>query len=364
MPILQDRDAIMHIPATRPRECGFALVTVAVSVVAMIGMLALATDLGRMYIVRNESQAYVDAASLTAALQLDGTTGGIGQAASTLAASTNRWNLGSTAFSGTQMDFGMAATGPWMASPSPASGYRYVRVRATSAVSLFFFSIMVPVQSSVVRATAVAGQLPKTDFGEGVFPFSPFAHNNTDPNFGYTPGQQYTLRWPASPKLNNNVCPGDNQQQWIDQSNLGGGSERGYIEDTTAAVIRMTIVQDYQTVHVIVGQPVTMTGGNKQTERDALIVRVNQDTNPIATSYAQYESSGTGNRRRLIAAPINSGYPDNIVLGIGLFFLLAPSDYGQGGNNSWCAEYVGPWVQGGDRQGAGDPGAYVVRLVQ
>jgi hypothetical protein len=251
-----------------------------------------------------------------------------------------------------------------MASPSPASGYRYVRVRATSAVPLYFLPIVVAVRSTVVNATAVAGQLPKTDFGEGVFPFSPFAHDASDPNFGYTPGQRYTLRWPAAPTLNKNVCPGDDAQQWIDVSNLGGGSERGFIENTSAANIRMAIVQDYQSVHVTVGEPVTMTGGNKQTERDALIARVNQDTNPSATSYAQYESSGAGNRRRLIAVPINSGHPGNIVLGIGLFFLLAPSDYPQGGNEPWCAEYVGPYVQGGDHQGAGEPGAYVVRLVQ
>ena len=351
----------MHCSAARPRERGFVLVTVAVCIVAMLAMLGLAVDLGRMYIVRNESQAYVDAASLTAALQLDGTAGGIARATSSLSASTNRWDLGSRAFAGTQMDFGMDATGPWMASPSPASGYRYVRVRAASAVSLYFLPIVVSAQSSVVGATAVAGQLPKTDFSEGVFPFSPFAHDDVDPDFGYTPGQQYTLRWGATPKVNS-VCAGDNAQQWIDESSLGGGSERGYIENTSADIIRMAIVQDYQSVHVTVGQPVTMTGGNKQTERDALIERVNQDTNPSATSYAEYVASGTGSSRRLVAVPINSGHPDNIVVGIALFFLLG--DYPQGGTDPWCAEYVGPYVQGGDHQGAGGPGAYVVRLVQ
>jgi hypothetical protein len=34
-----------------------------------------------------------------------------------------------------------------------------------------------------------------------------------------------------------------------------------------------------------------------------------------------------------------------------LFFLLA--DIPQGGNQPWCAEYVGPYVQGGDHQGPG-----------
>lgn len=354
----------MHCPAARPRERGFVLVTVAVCIVAMLAMLGLAVDIGRMYIVSNESQAYVYAASLTAALQLDGTSDGISRAKDTLATSTNRWDLGSTPFAATQMDFGTAATGPWMASPSPASGYRFVRVRAASAVSLYFLPIVVSARTSVVGATAVAGQLPKTDFGEGVFPFSPFVHDNIDPNFGYTPGQQYTLRWPPTPKLDNNVCSGDNQQQWIDQSQLGLGSERGYIENTSADNIRMSIEQDYQSVHVTVGQPVTMTGGNKQTELNALIMRINQDTNYLAPSYAQYELSGMGSSRRLVAVAVNSGHPNYIVLGIGLFFLLAESDYTKGGTQPWCAEYVGPYVQGGDHQGAGGPGAYVVRLVQ
>ena len=79
------------------------------------------------------------------------------------------------------------------------------------------------------------------------FPFSPFAHNNGHPNFGFTTGQRYTLRWAANPKLTANVCPGDNAQQWIDAVNAGGGSERGYIENNSAEIIRMAIEQDYQT---------------------------------------------------------------------------------------------------------------------
>jgi uncharacterized membrane protein len=45
----------MHFSAARPRERGFVLVTVGVCLVAMMAMLGLAVDIGRMYIVRNES---------------------------------------------------------------------------------------------------------------------------------------------------------------------------------------------------------------------------------------------------------------------------------------------------------------------
>jgi hypothetical protein len=95
-----------------------------------------------------------------------------------------------------------------------------------------------------------------------------------------------------------------------------------------------------------------------------VINRVNQDTNAAALTYSEYASTGTGNGRRLVAVPINTGAPNNVVLGIALFFLLTPDDYPQGGNSPWCAEYVGPYVQDSQQQGAGDPGAYVVRLVR
>ena len=44
---------------------------IAVSSVVMFGMLGLTTDLGRVYIVKNELQAFVDASSVAAALQLN-----------------------------------------------------------------------------------------------------------------------------------------------------------------------------------------------------------------------------------------------------------------------------------------------------
>jgi hypothetical protein len=204
----------------------------------------------------------------------------------------------------------------------------------------------------------------KPDFREGLIPFSPFAHNPAPPDFGFTSGVNYTLRWGSNPKVNVNVCPGDNAQTWVDMATAGSSSERGYIEETSSAVIRMAIEDDYQTRPLAVGDAITMTGGNKQTQRDSLITRIGQDTNPTATTYASYESAGTGNGRRLVAVPINTGYPDNIVLGFGLFFLLEPSEYQHSGNKPFCAEYVGPYVQGSRHKGAGPPGAYVVRLVQ
>lgn len=346
------------------RQEGIALMTTAALAVGMVGLLGLAADIGRMYIVKNEMQAYADAAAVTAVVELDGTSAGITRARNTLTASTNRWNMGTTAFGGTEMDFATQAGGPWQSNPSPASDYAFARVRATASLPLYFLPAVATARSSVINSTAVAGQVLKPSFGEGAFPFSPFAHDAAQPDFGFTPGTWYTLRWGSNPKVNVNVCPGDNAQQWVDNATAGGADERGYIEETSSAIIRMAIEGDYQTGPITVGEPVEMTGGNKQTQRDSLITRVNQDTDPTSASYAQYEAAGTGNGRRLVAVPINNGAPDNIVVGFGLFFLLLPNEYVHSGNRPFCAEYVGPYVQGSRHKGAGGAGAYVVRLVQ
>ena len=93
------------------------------------------------------------------------------------------------------------------------------------------------------------------------------------------------------------------------------------------------------------------------------MTRVEQDSNSEAPNYTAYVASGDGSGRRVVAAPINTGYPDYLVVQIGAFFLM--KDYDQGGNSAWCAEYLGPWVQGAKQKGAADgSGAYVVRLTQ
>jgi hypothetical protein len=215
-----------------------------------------------------------------------------------------------------------------------------------------------------VNASSSSGQEPKNRFKEGLFPYSPYAHTTAGPHFGLVPGQRYTLRWAAHPRLNNNVCAGDNQQAMLDLNDAGGGSERGYIEETSASVIRQAIEGDYQTVWRGIGDSVIMTGGAKSAELDAVINRVHQDSNSYAPSYTSYASDGNGNGRRIVGAPINTGYPNYTVVQIGAFFLLREQDYIKGGNEPLCAEYLGPWVQGANHKGAGEAGAYVTRLIQ
>src|SRR5258707_14804578 len=54
---------------------GFVLVMMAVSSVALVAIMGLTVDVGRMYVVKNEAQAYADAGALMAARQLNGAHG-------------------------------------------------------------------------------------------------------------------------------------------------------------------------------------------------------------------------------------------------------------------------------------------------
>ena len=351
------------------RKRGFVLIATAAAIVVAIGCLGLSVDLGRMYIAKSEAQAYVDSAAMAAALQLDGTTDGIARARAAVSANTNTWNLETTNFSDPTVEFAQSAGGPWAASPDSANLYAFARVRTTVGVGLYFMPVVVSNTIGTVGASAIAGQVPMTTFREGLFPFSPFAHNNIGPDFGLTRGTNYTLRWASNPRLGaSNVCPGDQDQRIIDIAQAQGGSERGFIEDTSASLIRATIVDDYQTIIRSIGDIVTMTGGSKQTELTSLQDRISQDTDTTSQTFDEYVDGGNGNGRRIVAVPINDGGTpvgtDLRIVQIAGFFLHSTADYGNGGGQAWCGEFIGAWVEGMITGGAGATGAYVVRLVQ
>jgi hypothetical protein len=372
---------IYYTQTRTSREKGFVALFAALCLSAMIGMLALGVDLGRMYIAKNEAQTYVDSAALAGTLELDGTLDGISRARTMVLANTNRWNFQNSTFQGVTVDFSKLSDGPWEEYPSDPRGLRYLRVLASAPVPMLFLPIVPGVQKTslpgpplamialapmtkTVKANSAAGQEPKYYFREGLFPFSPFAHTNAEPHFGLVPGQLYTLRWASNPRLNQNTCPGDNSQPMIDLAKAGGGDERGYIELSSASVIRETIEHDLQTIFRRVGDPVQMTGGAKQSQLTSLINRVMQDSDPTAPNFASYTERDRGNGRRLVAVPINTGYPNYRIVQIGGFMLLPSSEYGNGGNNPFCAEYVGAWVKGSKHPGVEETGAFVARLVR
>src|SRR4051794_15087422 len=102
------------------KQRGSIMLVTAVSAFVLIGMLGLAADLGRVYIVKNEAQAYADTAALIAARDLNGKQSGIDNAKTDVAASNNGWNFGTQAFTSSMrtIEFSTSASGTWEAAPT------------------------------------------------------------------------------------------------------------------------------------------------------------------------------------------------------------------------------------------------------
>jgi hypothetical protein len=196
--------------------------------------------------------------------------------------------------------------------------------------------------------------------GEGLSPFSPDAHDQFDPNFGFTPGVRYTLKWAphGQRKKAGGRCPGD-----LTFDPGGGSSDRGYIDvgqGNGNSGLNDAIVNNsyYLDEPLTVGSLIDTVDGNKHVG-PALETRFAQDTDQTSTSYDTYR----GNGRRLFVCAVNDAANNARVVGFGLFLLHADS---WGGNSDpVCAEYVGPAVQASNHKGASTSGGlYKVVLFQ
>lgn len=354
----------------RRRSRGFVLVTAGIMLLVLVGALGLVFDLGRLYIFKSEAQTWADSAAIRAALCLDGTRNGLTLAATSALSTPGKWGFSSTAFTTGTAVFSTSPNGPWANAATAPLLSIYARVNVTVPARLMFLPALVSTQVADVAARSTAAQVAKNTFTEGLFPFSPYAHNSTGPNFGLDSGTLYTLRWPANPKLGNgsNICSGDRIEAVKSLADAAGGSERGYIEDTSASLIATTIIDDYQSITRTVGDLVNMTGGAKQSQLNSLQTRISQDSDTTSMTYAEYVAGNRGNGRRIVAVPINDGGTpagmNNRIVGIGSFFLYPTGEYGTGGGQAWCAEYIGSWVQGTNHHGVLGGGAYVVRLTE
>jgi Flp pilus assembly protein TadG len=380
------------------REKGFTTIVVACSLLAMMGAAGIAIDLGRTYYVKSEVQAFCDAAALAAAYQLDGAGTGItgAQAAVTTAKTQMKWDIGTKTISSTTVTFAKGQTASpnkadsttWTANPASADDYRFVQVFATVDAPLTFMQTIQVVlgnsnaTTTAVTADAIAAQAMITDYPAGLLPFSPIAPAPTSPDdFGLTrstanfDGPLYTMRYPApGGQKKGNVCSGDqNQTYW---SNLPS-QDRGFWGSTSASALRGEIIDDSQASTIVIGDPVPMVGGNKNTEGGALATRVLEDSDSTSATYSAYISGGKGNGRRIVGLPINSGptvvppYTSAFTaVGIGAFFLQTADVYNAvSGIDPICGQYIGPYVQGrmgsgaGQTSNPGSTGGYVVRLV-
>lgn len=116
----------------------------------LIGVAALAVDLGRLYVIRAELQSFTDAAALTAVRDFDGSAASLNRAkadAQKLAEGPNamRWDMGS------QPIAHMAVS-----SSIEEDGRRVVRVSDAEPAPVIFLRLFQSRDSATVAATSVA----------------------------------------------------------------------------------------------------------------------------------------------------------------------------------------------------------------
>jgi Flp pilus assembly protein TadG len=127
----------------RTGQRGYTLIGMTISAIPLLGVLGMAVDIGRLYIAKNETQIFTDAAALSAATKLNGTSQGITDANAAVAASVNTWNLNSTTTSGYTTEFATSSTGPWVTNPGTPTGYTYVRVALPVTLPMYFIPMVV-----------------------------------------------------------------------------------------------------------------------------------------------------------------------------------------------------------------------------
>lgn len=368
-------------------ERGFMLVAMSLTSIALMGVLGLSVDLGRMFIAKNETQIYCDAAALAASLALDGTTTGITRAQAAISGSDNKWNLGTTTISNAVVTFATTSAGPWVANPSPAAAYGYVKVSAAVSVKLYFLPIVVTQDAQSVSSSSSAGQVPISLFRRGLAPYTVVSTNTTGPNFGLTKGSLYDIQWPAYNSTRANCSPSNPDRCFISSPCSGestaskaavvsswGASIDGYWGSTSNSIIQQEILDVIQQEDVDIGTNLTplLTSGNKASQAGYLDQRVSQDNNSTDNLLSAYLSN-PHNGRRLIAVPIVNpvSVTQTIVIGYGMFLLStngSPSDTyvkDTNGNEPFCAAYAGTFTVGSIYPGVGgSTGGSAVKLVQ
>jgi hypothetical protein len=360
-----------------------ALVTAVV-----FGVVGLAVDVGRLFIVKNELQVYCDSAAVAGAMVLDGTSTGLGRAGSAVAASPNKWNFGTASVSAATVAFATAAAGPWVSNPNPATGYSYVRVTASVSVQLYFLPLVTGQSAFSVTSIGAAGQVPITSLGRGLAPYTAVSTDTTGPDFGLVAGTSYTIHWPTyngnrsgcgpgnpSRCFNSAPCPGDSTSSMMAVVNNWGPQYHGYWGSNSASAIANAVINGIQTAPLEIGSNLDslLTSGNKQSEAGYLDQRASQDTNTSDNTPSTYLASASHNGRRLlpvaIVDPVDPTH--TTVIGFGQFLLQtngSPSNYykkNTNGNSPYCAFYVGPYNIGGAEPGpGGSTGASSVKVVQ
>ena len=151
---------------------GSILIFTCLVLLALVGIAGFTIDAGHLMLVKNELRSFADSASLSAALQLDGTAEGIRRAKAAITNSTSgphalKWDMGTRPVSKAVLSFAKASEKSpdkpdektWSEIPTDPGAYRFARVEAHVDVSMIFMGR----GSSGVAVTVVAGQDAKRD---------------------------------------------------------------------------------------------------------------------------------------------------------------------------------------------------------
>lgn len=155
----------MGLVSRRPQGGAVSLMAV-LWMGCLVGMAALAVDAARMWIVHQELKSAAQACALAAVVELDGGAGSARRAAAVgahIGGLRNRKNLQTTpvALSGSDVQFGASAQGPWLAAASPgADAATHVRCTGREPSLALALASVLGLPQTVVRAQAIAGLLP------------------------------------------------------------------------------------------------------------------------------------------------------------------------------------------------------------
>jgi Flp pilus assembly protein TadG len=156
------RPSRIHGAKTRQAQRGFVLIVTSIALTILLALAALGIDIGRMYVIRAELQSFTDAATLSAALALDGTDSGLAKArteAGQLATGPHamQWDLGTRPITNVATSFSTDDK-TWQEQPKQPGDFHFVRVVATEPAPVIFLRVFQPMGlgSSTVAAASVA----------------------------------------------------------------------------------------------------------------------------------------------------------------------------------------------------------------
>jgi uncharacterized membrane protein len=154
--------------ADRRSRRGFVLIATSIALTLLLALAGLGIDVGRMYVIRAELQSFTDAAALSAALELDGTSTGLERArtgANRLATGPQamRWDMGTQPIKNTTTSFSSDKT-TWQEQPKQPGNCHFVRVVAIEPAPVIFLRIFQPLgfTSSTVAAVSIAAKTEQT----------------------------------------------------------------------------------------------------------------------------------------------------------------------------------------------------------